>query len=115
MSFGFGGKLVTFCSKDASVGASEVCLIGCSVLLGSLSSISVGHCLHSFQVYVHNLASEHSLVGHSSELEAAIRNGERPSLRLLCDKKIQESEYVLICRTEFFFFSFIHVLKWYVI
>ncbi|PSS26483.1 Protein transport protein SEC31 B like [Actinidia chinensis var. chinensis] len=66
VSFGFGGKLVTFCSKDASVGASEV--------------------------YVHNLASEHSLVGHSSELEAAIRNGERPSLRLLCDEKIQESE-----------------------
>ncbi|XP_058225841.1 protein transport protein SEC31 homolog B-like isoform X2 [Rhododendron vialii] len=66
VSFGFGGKLVSFSSKDAAGGASEV--------------------------YVHNLAAEHSLVSRSSEFEAAIQNGERSSLRLLCDKKTQESE-----------------------
>ncbi|KAG5539120.1 hypothetical protein RHGRI_019614 [Rhododendron griersonianum] len=66
VSFGFGGKLVSFSSKDAAGGASEV--------------------------YVHNLAAEHSLVSRSSEFEAAIQNGERSSLRLLCDKKSQESE-----------------------
>jgi protein transport protein SEC31 len=66
VSFGFGGKLVSFSSKDAAGGASEV--------------------------YVHNLLAEQSLVSRSSEFEAAIQNGERSSLRLLCDKKSQESE-----------------------
>ncbi|KAA8520202.1 hypothetical protein F0562_014458 [Nyssa sinensis] len=66
VSFGFGGKLIFFCSTDATVGASEV--------------------------YVHNVVTEHSLVSRSSEFEAAIQNGERSSLRLLCDKKSQESE-----------------------
>ncbi|GMP61015.1 hypothetical protein CsSME_00023647 [Camellia sinensis var. sinensis] len=65
-SFGFGGKLVSFFSNDASAGASEV--------------------------YVHDLVTEHSLVSRSSEFEAAIHNGERYSLRLLCDKKSEESE-----------------------
>ncbi|KAI8024439.1 hypothetical protein LOK49_LG03G02019 [Camellia lanceoleosa] len=65
-SFGFGGKLVSFFSNDASAGASEV--------------------------YVHDLVAEHSLVSRSSEFEAAIHNGERHSLRLLCDKKSEESE-----------------------
>ncbi|GMP41389.1 hypothetical protein CsSME_00011514 [Camellia sinensis var. sinensis] len=66
VSFGFGGKLVSCCSKDSATGASEV--------------------------YVHNLVTENSLVSRSSEFEAAIQNGERSSLRLLCDKKSQESE-----------------------
>lgn len=49
-----------------------------------------------FQVHVHGLVTEHNLVSSSSEFEAAMRSGERSSLRLLCDKKSQESEYVLI-------------------
>ncbi|XP_059649143.1 protein transport protein SEC31 homolog B-like [Cornus florida] len=66
VSFGFGGKLVSFCSADSPSGASEV--------------------------YVHNLVTEHSLVSRSSEFEAAIQNGERSLLRTLCDKKYEESE-----------------------
>ncbi|PSS09961.1 Protein transport protein SEC31 B like [Actinidia chinensis var. chinensis] len=66
VSFGFGGKLLSFHSKDAAAGVSEV--------------------------YVHKLVTENSLVSRSSEFDAAIRNGERSSLRLLCDKKTQESE-----------------------
>ncbi|XP_052211325.1 protein transport protein SEC31 homolog B-like [Diospyros lotus] len=66
VSFGFGGKLVSFCSKDASSGASEV--------------------------FVHSLVTEDGLVSRSSEFEASMNNGDRSSLRLLCDKKSQESE-----------------------
>ncbi|XP_024982530.1 protein transport protein SEC31 homolog B-like isoform X2 [Cynara cardunculus var. scolymus] len=66
VSFGFGGKLVSFHATGSSSGASEV--------------------------DVHDLVTEHSLVGTSSEIEAAMRSGERSSLRLLCDKKTQESE-----------------------
>ncbi|XP_057498438.1 protein transport protein SEC31 homolog B-like isoform X2 [Actinidia eriantha] len=66
VSFGFGGKLLSFHSKDAAAGVSEV--------------------------YVHKLVTENSLVSRSSEFEAAIQNGERSLLRLLCDKKTQESE-----------------------
>ncbi|CAI9102929.1 OLC1v1001324C2 [Oldenlandia corymbosa var. corymbosa] len=66
VSFGFGGKLVSFKSSEASVGSSEV--------------------------YVHNLVTEHSLVTRSSDFEAAIQNGEKSSWRLLCEKKSQESQ-----------------------
>ncbi|KAJ9558124.1 hypothetical protein OSB04_012738 [Centaurea solstitialis] len=66
VSFGFGGKLVSFHATGSSSGASEV--------------------------DVHDLVTEHSLVGTSSEIEAAMRSGEKSSLRLLCDKKTQESE-----------------------
>ncbi|XAR54410.1 hypothetical protein NMG60_11029523 [Bertholletia excelsa] len=66
VSFGFGGKLVSFCCKEAPSGASEV--------------------------YVHNLVPEHSLLNRSAEFEVAIHHGERSSLRLLCDKKSQESQ-----------------------
>lgn len=52
---------------------------------------------------MHNLAAEHSLVSRSSEFEAAIQNGERSSLRLLCDKKSQESEYVSVRWSELVF------------
>ena len=45
-----------------------------------------------FQVYVHNLVTENGLVSRSSEFEAAIQNGERSLLRVLCEKKTEESE-----------------------
>ncbi|XP_052192454.1 LOW QUALITY PROTEIN: protein transport protein SEC31 homolog B-like [Diospyros lotus] len=66
VSFGFGGKLVSFSTKDSAPGVSEV--------------------------YVHNLVTEQSLASRSSEFEAAMHNGERSSLRLLCEKKSQEAE-----------------------
>ncbi|KAL3516403.1 hypothetical protein ACH5RR_023305 [Cinchona calisaya] len=66
VSFGFGGKLVSFNSTEAPTGSSEV--------------------------FVNNLVTEHSLVTQSSEFETAIQNGERSSLRLLCEKKSKESE-----------------------
>ncbi|PKA62399.1 WD-40 repeat-containing protein MSI2 [Apostasia shenzhenica] len=69
VSFGFGGKLVTFQPVQAAPGASS----------------------HLSEVYVHNLVTEHSLVNRSTEFEAAIRDGERNSLRALCEKKFEES------------------------
>ncbi|GLT39684.1 hypothetical protein SLA2020_138620 [Shorea laevis] len=63
-SFGFGGKLVSFHPRPSA---------------GS-------------EVLVHNLVTEESLVSRSSEFEAAIQNGERPSMRVLCEKKSKESE-----------------------
>ncbi|KAF5469770.1 hypothetical protein F2P56_010332 [Juglans regia] len=69
-SFGFGGKLMWFCPRSSPAGVPAG---------GS-------------EVYVHNLVTEDSLVGRSSEFEAAIQNGERSSLRVLCEKKSQESE-----------------------
>ncbi|KAK3223874.1 hypothetical protein Dsin_010899 [Dipteronia sinensis] len=65
-SFGFGGKLVSFCPKSSSGGASEVS--------------------------VHNLVTEDGLVHRSSEFESSIQNGERSAMRVLCDQKSQESE-----------------------
>lgn len=41
---------------------------------------------------MHNMVTENSLVSRSSEFEAAIQNGERSLLRVLCDKKTEESE-----------------------
>lgn len=70
VSFGFGGKLVSFHPSASAAGSPA----GAS------------------EVYVHNLVTEDSLVGRSSEFEAAIQNGERSLLRVLCDKKTQESE-----------------------
>ncbi|KAL2329314.1 hypothetical protein Fmac_022741 [Flemingia macrophylla] len=64
VSFGFGGKLVSYNAKASA----------------------------SSEVYVHNLVTEHGLVSRSSEFETAIQNGERSLLRVLCDKKSQESE-----------------------
>ncbi|KAK9912993.1 hypothetical protein M0R45_036821 [Rubus argutus] len=69
-SFGFGGKIVSFHPGSSGAGAS--------------SGVS--------EVYVHSLVTEQSLVDRSSEFESAIQNGERSSLRALCDKKAQESE-----------------------
>ena len=41
---------------------------------------------------MHNLVTENGLVSRSSEFEAAIQNGERSLLRVLCGKKTEESE-----------------------
>ncbi|KAB1998781.1 hypothetical protein ES319_D12G113900v1 [Gossypium barbadense] len=68
-SFGFGGKMVSFCPRASGVGTSA-----------------------SSEVFVHYLVTEESLVSRSSEFESAIQNGERSSLRVLCEKKSQESE-----------------------
>ncbi|GFP84273.1 protein transport protein sec31 homolog b [Phtheirospermum japonicum] len=68
VSFGFGGKLVSFQSTVSRAGSSEV--------------------------YVHKLVAEHGLVRQSSEFEVAIRNGDRSALKLFCERKSQESESV---------------------
>ncbi|KAF8403760.1 hypothetical protein HHK36_011865 [Tetracentron sinense] len=70
VSFGFGGKLVSFNPR------------------ASAASAPTGNS----EVYVHSLVTELSLVNRSTEFEAAIQNGEKSSLRILCDKKSQESE-----------------------
>ncbi|XP_042064302.1 protein transport protein SEC31 homolog B-like [Salvia splendens] len=66
VSFGFGGKLVSFNSAESSTGSSEI--------------------------FVHNLVTEHGLISQSSEFEMAIQNGDRTALKLLCERKSQESE-----------------------
>ncbi|KAK6928803.1 Ancestral coatomer element 1, Sec16/Sec31 [Dillenia turbinata] len=70
VSFGFGGKLVSFHPKASPAGAPT----------------------GSSEVYVHSLVTEHGLVSRSTEFEAAIQNGERSLLRSICDKKTQEAE-----------------------
>ncbi|WOK96042.1 hypothetical protein Cni_G04749 [Canna indica] len=72
VSFGFGGKLISF----------QPCQSG----LGVPSSSS--------EVYVHNLVTEHSLVSRSTEFEAAIQNGEKASLHALCEQKSHDSTSV---------------------
>nr|XP_019707398.1 protein transport protein SEC31 homolog B isoform X2 [Elaeis guineensis] len=69
VSFGFGGKFVSFQPSPSAAGTPSS---------GS-------------EVHVHSLVTEHSLVSRSTEFEAAIQNGEKTSLRTLCDKKSQES------------------------
>ncbi|KAL3832973.1 hypothetical protein ACJIZ3_007709 [Penstemon smallii] len=66
VSFGFGGKLISFHSAESPAGSSEV--------------------------YVNNVVTEQGLVSRSSEFEAAIQNGDRSALKLFCEKKSQESE-----------------------
>ncbi|GAA0155673.1 vesicle coat protein [Lithospermum erythrorhizon] len=65
-SFGFGGKLISFHTTKAPAGSSEV--------------------------YVHKLVTEDGLVSRSTDFENAMKNGERSSLRLFCEKKSKESE-----------------------
>uniref|UniRef100_A0A7N2LZU5 Uncharacterized protein n=1 Tax=Quercus lobata TaxID=97700 RepID=A0A7N2LZU5_QUELO len=69
-SFGFGGKLVGFRPRPSAAGVPA----GAS------------------EVYVHTLVTEYSLVSRLSEFEAAIQNGERSLLRVLCEKKSQETD-----------------------
>lgn len=66
VSFGFGGKLVSFRSTNVSEKPSEV--------------------------EVKTVITEHGLVSRSSEFETAIQDGERSQLRLFCEKKSQELE-----------------------
>ncbi|OUZ99287.1 WD40 repeat [Macleaya cordata] len=70
VSFGFGGKLVSFNPSP------------------SAASTPTG----SSEVFLHSLVTEDSLVSRSTEFEAAIQDGEKSSLRVLCDKKSQESK-----------------------
>ncbi|KAJ8900152.1 hypothetical protein K2173_024792 [Erythroxylum novogranatense] len=65
-SFGFGGKLVSFHPRSSAAGASEV--------------------------YLHSMVTEDTLVSRTSEFETAIQNGEKSSLKALCEKKSQESD-----------------------
>ncbi|XP_019082805.1 PREDICTED: protein transport protein SEC31 homolog B-like [Camelina sativa] len=69
-SFGFGGKLVSCHAKGPPKGASSI-----------LS-----------EVFLHSLVTEQSLVSRTSEFEAAIENGDKTSLRGLCEKKSEETE-----------------------
>ncbi|XP_042462555.1 protein transport protein SEC31 homolog B-like [Zingiber officinale] len=66
VSFGFGGKLISFQPVQSIPG-------------GSAHSAS--------EVYVHNLVTEHSLVSRSTEFEAAVQNGDKSSLGALCEQK----------------------------
>lgn len=66
VSFGFGGKLVSFRSTNISEKPSEV--------------------------EIRTVITEHGLVRRSSDFETAIQEGERSQLRLLCEKKSQELE-----------------------
>lgn len=95
---------MSFHSKSSGAGAppgaSEVRLYYCDVpifrsMFSSVLKVKI-KCIffEILQVCVHNLVTEDSLVSRSSEFEAAIQNGERSLLRILCDKKSQESEYV---------------------
>ncbi|KAL5199137.1 hypothetical protein ABZP36_002649 [Zizania latifolia] len=68
-SFGFGGKLVSFHQAAPTQGTQVA----------------------TSEVHIHNLVIEQSLVSRSTEFEAAIQNGDKSSLRALCDKKSQES------------------------
>lgn len=51
---------------------------------------------------MYNLVTEQSLVTRSSEFEAAVQNGERSSLKALCDRKSQESEYATYTKKKYF-------------
>ncbi|GAA0154166.1 vesicle coat protein [Lithospermum erythrorhizon] len=67
VSFGFGGKLVSFHLTEAPTGSSVV--------------------------YVYNIVTEDYLLSRSSDFEAVIKDGgERSSLRLFCEKKSHESK-----------------------
>lgn len=104
VSFGFGGKLVSFHSSDGSAGSSEVGVPGVVLLWSVLRDLIVS--FPAVQVFVHNLVTEHNLLSSSSEFDAAMQSGERSLLRLLCDKKSQESEYV------FFFYEGLSLSLW---
>lgn len=70
VSFGFGGKLVSFQSRLQPGGAAT----------------------GSSEVYVHNIVTEDGLLKRSSDFASAIQNAERDSLRSLCETKLQESQ-----------------------
>ncbi|GER48620.1 transport protein SEC31 [Striga asiatica] len=57
---------------------------------GKLVSSRVG----SSEIYLRDLVTEQGLVSRSSEFEVAIKNGDRSTLKLLCERKSQESKSV---------------------
>lgn len=63
---------------------------------------------------MHSLVTEHNLVSRSTEFEAVIRDAEKTSLRALCDRKSQESLYVVSVKSTYGFqaytFLFTHVV-----
>ncbi|XP_048609777.1 protein transport protein SEC31 homolog B isoform X1 [Brassica napus] len=69
-SFGFGGKLISFHAKAPVKGASGI----------------------PSELFLHSLVTEQSLVSRTSEFDAAIENGDKTSLRGLCEKKSEETE-----------------------
>ncbi|WOK93537.1 hypothetical protein Cni_G02237 [Canna indica] len=73
VSFGFGGKLISFQISQSSSGGPQT----------------------SSEIYVHNVVTEHNLVNRSTEFEAAIQNGEKALLRAICEKKLQDSMCVM--------------------
>ncbi|XP_078170862.1 protein transport protein SEC31 homolog B-like isoform X3 [Carex rostrata] len=69
-SFGFGGKFVSFRANPVVPNAPNT----------------------NSEVFVHELVTEHTLVSRSTEFESVIKNGEKASLRALCEKKSEESK-----------------------
>ncbi|XP_078428662.1 transducin family protein / WD-40 repeat family protein [Wolffia australiana] len=70
LSFGFGGKLVTFRPTASAAGTPA----------------------NSSELHIHSLVTESSLVSRSTEFVTAIENGEKASLRVLCDQKYLQSQ-----------------------
>ncbi|XP_042006903.1 protein transport protein SEC31 homolog B-like isoform X1 [Salvia splendens] len=89
VSFGFGGKLISFNSAEQPAGSSEVLLQYFRFLL---AHITLSDSLFYIQVFVHNLVTEHGLISRSSAFEKEIQNGDKSALKLLCERKSQESE-----------------------
>lgn len=58
------------------------------------SSVHLAKC--HVQVFLHSLVTEQSLVSRTSEFDAAIENGDKTSLRGLCEKKSEETEYDIL-------------------
>lgn len=69
LSFGFGGKLVSFRPSASAPGTSVT----------------------SSEVHMHSLVTESTLVDRSSEFVTSIVNGEKASLRVLCEQKSLQS------------------------
>ncbi|CAM6099177.1 unnamed protein product [Calypogeia fissa] len=70
VTFGFGGKLVTFGTKKGGPGVPGV----------SLSEITL-----------HSLVTEEELVKKSTEFETSIAGGEKPVLRGFCESKAEKA------------------------
>jgi len=70
VSFGFGGKLVC-CTPGTLTSGSATC--------GS-------------DVFMHKVITEDSLVKRSSEFETAVNTSEKSALRLMCERKSEDSE-----------------------
>lgn len=47
--------------------------------------------IFTFQVYMHKVITEDSLVKRSSEFETAVNTSEKSALRLMCERKSEDS------------------------